>query len=151
MMAAAAFMMAASAFVVMVMIVVIAMCIRVIFQIVSCQRFRRRICRALHARIDSNASLSQCHLCAGADPAADQSINFRSLQEARQCTVSVAICVYHLRSDDLAVFHVVYLELFGMPEVLKYHTVVICYCDSHLPFSLLTVLFALRRTRATIS
>lgn len=131
MMTAATAVVTTSAFVVMVMIVVVAVRIRIIDQIAGCQRFSGCICRALHAGIERDAGISQCHLRARSDPAADQSVDLCGLQEASQCAVSVAVGVDHLRSDDLAVFHVVYLELFGMPEVLKYHTVVIRYCDSH--------------------
>ena len=129
MMATAAFMMAAATVVMMVMMVAVR--IRVIDQIAGYQRFCGCSCRALHTGIERDARVSQCHLRAGSDPAADQGVDLCSLQEASQCAVSVAVGVDYLCSDDLAVFYVVYLELFGMSEVLKYHAVFICYCDSH--------------------
>ena len=129
MMAAAVVVMSAAAVVMMVVMVTVR--IRIIDQIASCQRFCGCICRALHTGIECDAGISQCHLRAGADPAADQGVDLCGLQEASQRAVPVAVGVDYLCSDDLAVFYVVYLELFGMPEVLKYHAVFICYCDSH--------------------
>ena len=129
MMPAAAFVMSAAAVVMMVVMVTVR--IRIIDQIASCQRFCGCICRALHAGIERDAGVGQCHLRAWADPAANQGVDLCDLQEASQCAVPVAVGVDYLCGDDLAVFYVVYLELFGMSEVLKYHAVFICYCDSH--------------------
>ena len=105
--------------------------IRIIRQRSGSERLCRRIRRTLHAGIESDASVSQRHLRTHTDPAANQSVNFCSLQETGKRAVAAAVGIHDLFSDDLSVFNIIQLELLGMSEMLKDRSVFISHCDSH--------------------
>ena len=83
------------------------------------------------ATVQSNACLSQGHLCTTANTAADQHICFEIIQQTCQCAVAAAIGIHYLRGDDRAVFHFIDFELLGVTEVLEDLTVSVSNCDFH--------------------
>ena len=54
-----------------------------------------------------------------------------SRQKARQRAVALAVGAHHLAVDDLAVFHIVDLELFGAAEMLEDLAAGVSDCNSH--------------------
>ena len=62
-------------------------------------------------------------------------VHLESLQEGSQGAVAAAVGVDHRGADDLAVLHIIELELLGVAEMLENAAVFIGYCDSHGSFS----------------
>lgn len=94
----------------------------------SCYGF---VCRTLYAAVQGDAGLSQSHLRAAADAAADQRMDTLSLQKSGQRTVAAAHRIDDFRADDCAVFYFVNLELFRMAEMLKNLALFISNCNFH--------------------
>ena len=77
------------------------------------------VSRAGRPAVQLDAGRSQRGLGAAADAAADQHVGVQLLQDAGQRAVALAVGAHHLAVDDLAVFHIVDLELFGAAEMLE--------------------------------
>lgn len=98
----------------------------------SCQQGRYGfVCRTLHASVQGDAGLSQSHLRAAADAAADQRIDALSLQKSGQRAVAAAHRVDDFCTDDCTVFYFVNLKLFRMAEMLENLALFICNCNFH--------------------
>ena len=108
----AAGVMAAAVFV----LVMGAMDVRVEGQLTGCKCCRSFVCATRNTAVQSNARLRKRSLCAAADAAADQRVDLMRGQEACKGTVAAAVRVDYLAVSDLAVLHIVQLELFGMAE-----------------------------------
>ena len=121
---------AAMAFAVVV-IVVIATNIGVEFQSACQKQSNCLVCIAPDTTVEFDAGLLECHLCAAANAAANQNICLHSLQQTCQCAVTTAHGVNNLGSNDLAIFHVIDLELGTVAKVLENKTVFVSNCDSH--------------------
>lgn len=98
----------------------------------SCQQSRYGfVCRTLHAAVQGDAGLSQSHLRAAADTAADQRIDALSLQKSGQRAVAAAHRVDDFCTDDCTVFYFVNLKLFRVAEMLENLALFICNCNFH--------------------
>ena len=75
--------------------------------------------------------LSQSHLRAAADTAADQRIDALSLQKSGQRAVAAAHRVDDFCTDDCTVFYFVNLKLFRVAEMLENLALFICNCNFH--------------------
>ena len=96
----------------------------------ACQQgVHRRVRLAADAAVELDTGLRQCHLGTAADTAANQGIHAPLHQKSRQCAVAAAVGVHHFLPDDLAVCHLIELELLRVAEVLKDLTVFISNCD----------------------
>ena len=99
---------------------------------VACQECLHSIVSiAGNAAVELDACLSQSHLSAAADAAADQNVNAAAEEEASQGAVAAAVGVHDLGGNDGAVFNVVDLELLGMAEVLEDQFVCVSNCNFH--------------------
>ena len=87
--------------------------------------------RARHPAVKADAGRCQGGLGAAADAAADQGVGVELAQQGRQGAVALAVGADHLAAGDLAVFHVVQLELGGVAEVGKDAAVLVGDCNSH--------------------
>ena len=109
-MAAAAVIAAIVAFVMVMIPMMAAFYIRIIIQL-SCKEGCYRCVRiAGHAAIELDACRCQRHLGSAADTAADQNIRLQSLQHTCQRAMTAAIGIYHSRSDNLSILHIIYLK-----------------------------------------
>ena len=98
----------------------------------SCQQGRYGfVCRTLHAAVQGDAGLSQSHLRAAADTAADQRIDALSLQKSGQRAMAAAHRVDDFCTDDCTVFYFVNLKLFRVAEMLENLALFICNCNFH--------------------
>ena len=113
------------------MLVVIAAGIRIIFQRPFCKSLCRSIRRPLNAGIKPDPGISQCHLSPHTDPATDQGICFYRMKETGKCAVSAPFGIHNLLTNNLPIFHIIQLELFGMTEMLENLSVFISNRDSH--------------------
>ena len=120
-----------------VMAVVIAFSIGIILQCTLCQSLSGRIGRTGDPAVELDSRLGQRVLRTHADAAADQCIRLGGFQESGQCAVTTAIGWYDLLGNDLAILHVVELELLGVAEMLEDLSVFVSYCDSHISCSFL--------------
>lgn len=120
---------------VVVLTVVIAHHIGVIGQGSGGQCFRRRIRITVHAAIQLDTCRRQCRLGTAADTAADQRVHMQRAQNARQRAVAAAVGIHHFRGNDVAVFHIVDLELLRVAKVLKNFSVFVSDRNSHDGFS----------------
>ena len=91
----------------------------------------RRVGRSLNTGVELDPRVSQRHLRAHSNAAADQGVHFCRLQESGQRSVSAAVGIHYLFVYDLTLFHIIQLELFGMSEMLKDLSVFKSNCDSH--------------------
>ena len=99
---------------------------------VACQECLHSIVSiAGNAAVELDACLSQSHLSAAADAAADQDVNAAAKEEASQGAVAAAVGVHDLGGDDGAVFHIVDLKLLGVTEVLEDQLVCVSNCNLH--------------------
>lgn len=114
-----------------VVLMVVAAGIRIIIQRSGSKRLCRFISRSLYAGIKLDPGICQSHLCAHADAAANQSINFGGIQKSCQCAIAAAVGVNNLFSCDFSVLNVIQLELLGMSEMLENLSVFISDGDSH--------------------
>lgn len=83
-----------------VVLMVVAAGIRIIIQRSGSKRLCRFISRSLYAGIKLDPGICQSHLCAHADAAANQSINFGGIQKSCQCAMAAAVGVNNLFSCD---------------------------------------------------
>ena len=113
------------------MVVMVAADIGVIAQIAIQQCMHRCIRLAMDATVELDTRLGQCHLCTAADAAADQRVYAVLHQKSGQRTVTAAVGVHHISTDDFAIRSFINLELFRMAEVLKNLTILIGNCDFH--------------------
>ena len=111
--------------------VVVAADIGIVIQIAGQKCFHSIICVTGNAAIEFDAGLSQSHLCAAADAAADQNINTAAKQEACQSAVAAAVGIHDLGGNDVAIFDVVNLELLGVTEMLENQLVCVSNCNFH--------------------
>ena len=89
------------------------------------------VCRTLHAAVQGDAGLSQSHLRAAADTAADQRIDALSLQKSGQRAMAAVHRVDDFCTDDCTVFYFVNLKLFRVAEMLENLALFICNCNFH--------------------
>lgn len=121
-----------------VMAVVVAFGIGIILQRTLCQSLHGCIGRTGNPAVELDSRLGQRILRTHADAAADQCIRLGGFQESGQCAVTTAIGWYDLLGNDLAILHVVELELLGVAEMLEDLSVFVSYCDSHSSCSFLS-------------
>ena len=115
----------------MMMSVVIAAGVRIVFKVSLGKSPCRLVSRALHTRIELDTDIRKRRLRSHADPAANQSVRLYGLKETGQGAVAASVGINDLLADDFSAFHVIKLELFGMPEVLEDRSVSVSYCYSH--------------------
>ena len=120
---------------------VVAFGVGIILQCPCCQSLRGDVCRSGHTAVKLDPRFGQRILRTHTNAAADQRINLRGFQEARQCAMPAPVGRYDLLGDNLAVLYVVELELFGMTEMLENLSVFVSYCDSHNVQSFLNDIF----------
>src|SRR5699024_1474536 len=102
----------------------------VVLQAARQQGLHRLVGAALCAGIQLDAGLCQRGARAAADTAADQGVHPALGQQTGQCAVAALAGADDLAGDHLAVFHIVYLKLFGMAEVLEHQAVFIGDCNA---------------------
>ena len=119
------------------MIVMIAFYVRIISESAGKKCFDRSIARAADTSIQLNTCLGKCHLCATADSAANECVNFQILEDCGKRAVSLTVGISNRAACDLSVFYVVNLKLLGVTEVLKDLSVFISYCNFHNSISLI--------------
>ena len=90
---------------------------------------------AVDAGVQVDARSGQGVDGAAANAAADQLVHLEGGQEGSQGTVAAAVGIHNGGTDDLAVLHVIELELLGVAEMLDNCAVLIGYCVSHDVFS----------------
>ena len=129
--AATATVIAAAMTLAVVMIMMVATDIGIEIQSVCQEQSNRFVSIAADTAVELDAGLTQCHLSAAADTAANHHIHLQHMQKACQSAVAAAVCVNDLSIHDLAVFCFVHLELRGVTEVLENIAVFISNCDTH--------------------
>ena len=92
------------------------------------QRLSSIICIALHTAIETNASLCQCILRPGTDPATDERIDGLVLEQGCQCTMSSAIAFQDMRFCDLAILNRIDLKGLRLAEMLENLAIVVGNC-----------------------
>ena len=102
--AAAAVTAAGMTLTVVVIAMVVALNIGIVQQIACNQRLHGCICTAGNTTEELDAGCSQCHLSTAADTAANQNICLNGRQNTCQSTVTAAVGVHYLGSDDFSVF-----------------------------------------------
>jgi len=132
---AAAAVAAAAAFMVVMLTMVVALDVGIVHQISGNQGLHCAICVAGNAAKQPDSRCCQSHLGAAANAAANQNIGIQCCQNASQSTMTAAIGIHHLRGDDLAILHIIDLELLCVAKMLENFSVFIGYCDSHCIFS----------------
>ena len=103
----------------------------VVGQLTGQQGLDRRVGGAGRAAVQPDAGSREGGLRAAADAAADQNVGMQLLQDACQSAVALAVGADHFAVGDLAVCHVIDLELFGAAEMLENFAVCVGDCDSH--------------------
>ena len=78
-----------------------------------------------------DAGLVQRHLGTAADTAADQNIGMKTAQQICQCAMTAAHGINDLGGNDLAVFHIIDLELGTVAKMLENITAFVSNCNSH--------------------
>ena len=111
--------------------VMVAADIGIVVQIACQECFHSVISVTGNTAVELDAGLSQSHLSAAADTAADQNINTAAKQEACQSTVTAAIGIHNFGGDDGAVFDIVDLKLLGMAEMLENQLICVSNCNFH--------------------
>ena len=104
-------------------------------QFASGQSLSRRVRAAGYAAVQLDACRCQRRLGTAANAAADQGVHPQRAQHTCQRAVAVAVAVHHLGGNDLALLHIIELELLCVAEVLEDLSVFIGYRDSHPVFS----------------
>ena len=89
-----------------------------------------RIARDTAIQLD--ASLCQCHLRSTANAAANQHICVQCGKNTCQRTMTAAVGINDLRSNNCPVVNIIDLKLFGVTKVLEDVPVIIGNCDSHI-------------------
>ena len=113
------------------MVVMVAPGLRIIGQLAG-QQIRHRLVRvSFHAAVQVDPRQGKGLLGAATDTPANQGVHLMFLQEPCQGSMAVAVGAYYLSGFYLPFLHVVELELFRMPKVLKYLPVLIGYRDPH--------------------
>ena len=111
--------------------VMTALYIRIVIQS-ACQIIADRyICQTRNSAKQLYSGLGKCHLRTASNAAADQNINARLRQESGKSSVSLPVGIHHPAADDLSILCIIKLKLFRMAKMLKDHTILISYCDSH--------------------
>ena len=90
---------------------------------------------SLHAGHKFYACLGKCRLCASADAAADDEIDFRCMEEVGKRTMPFSDRICNLRVLHRAVRNIVKFELLGSAKMLFNRLLCIGYCNSHNIFS----------------
>ena len=85
---------------------------------------------AVDAGVQVDAGRCQGVDGAAADAAADQGVHLKGAQEGGQGAVAAAVGVHHHGPGDLAVLHIVELELLGVAEVLENAAVFVEGCEA---------------------
>ena len=111
--------------------VVVAADIGIIVQIACQECFHSVVSVTGNTAVELDAGLSQSHLSAAADAAADQDINTAAKQEACQSAVTAAVGIHDLGGNDVAIFDVVNLELLGVAEMLENQLICVSNCNFH--------------------
>ena len=115
----------------MVVTMVITIGTGAVLQAIHQQSLYCSVSRTGYASVQSDPHLSQSHLSARSNAAADQSIDTIGSQEASQSSVTTAIGRNYLRSNYLAILDLIDLKLLGMTKVLKNFTVFVSNCNLH--------------------
>ena len=116
----------------MMMVVMITPYIRVEIQLVIQKSSNSNICITRDTSIQFDASLCQCHLRSTANAATNQYICVQCRKNACQRTMTAAIGINDLRSNNYSVVYIIDLKLFGVTKMLKDVPVIIGNCDSHI-------------------
>ena len=111
--------------------VVVAADIGIIVQVACQECFHSVVSVTGNTAVELDAGLSQSHLSAAADAAADQDINTAAKQEACQSAVTAAVGIHDLGGYDGAIFNVVDLKLLGVAEMLEDQFVCVSNCNFH--------------------
>lgn len=117
--------------IVMIVAVMIAVDIRIILQAVRQKRLYRFIRSTGHTAVKFDPCLSESLLCPSPNATANQHIHLPFRQKTRQSAVAAARRVHHLFIGNLSILCVVDLDLTGMSKMLKYHSILIRYRNSH--------------------
>ena len=111
--------------------VMVAADIGVVVQIACQECFHSVVSIAGNAAVELDAGLSQGHLSAAADAAADQNVDTTVEQEICQGAVTAAIGIHDFGRNNGAVFNVVNLELLGVTEMLENQLICVSNCNFH--------------------
>ena len=125
---------AAVAFAVL-MIVVITLDVGIVGKSSFCKSFYRLVSASARTAVQPDSCFSESILSAHADATADKSINILILQKSGKRAVTASVCINNLLFCDLSIFYIVNFKLLGMTEMLKYLTIFISNCNSHLILS----------------
>ena len=79
-----------------------------------------------------DASLPQGGLCPSPNAAADENIHLCISKEACERTMALPVGIHNLLIDHLTIFNIINFKLGGVAKMLKYISVFIGNCDSHL-------------------
>lgn len=118
--------------IVMVLAVVATDNIRIVFQVAGQKVSDGLIRISAYAAIQFDTRLGQSAFCAVANTAADQCVYAALFQDVSQRTVAAAICVHDRSHLNFSIPYVIDLKSLRVPKVLKYLSVFIRYCNSHL-------------------
>ena len=118
--------------IVVLVIVVVALDVRIIAEIVCKIRLDRCIARTADTAVELDARICKSHLCAATDPAADQGMYVLLCKKSCQRTVTAAVRIHDLGSNDLTLLYRVDLELLGVSEMLKDLSVFVSNCNFHI-------------------
>ena len=79
-----------------------------------------------------DASLPQGGLCPSPNAAADENIHLCISEEACERAMALPVGIHNLLIDHLTIFNIINFKLGGVAKMLKYISVFIGNCDSHL-------------------
>lgn len=113
------------------MIMVIAMHIGIIIQSVFKQCIHSIIACTVYAAKKANACLTERISCTCANAAANERVHMVFGKEKCECAMSASIGVHDLSVYNLAILNIIDFEAFGMSEMLKYASILICHSYSH--------------------
>ena len=98
------------------------------------KRFYRLIGISGHSAVQLDSRLGKSILRPHTDSAADQGIHAQPGQKTCKRPVAASVRICHLFFCDLPVFHIIDLKLLCVSEMLKYISILKCYCYSHCIF-----------------
>ena len=113
-------------------IVVVALDVRIIAEIVRKIRLDCCVARTADTAVELDARLRKSHLCATADPAADQYRYILLCEKSRKRTVTATVRIHDRCGNNLTVLDCVDLELLGVTEMLKDLSVFVSNCNFHI-------------------
>ena len=98
------------------------------------KRFYRLIGISGHSAVQLDSRLGKSILRPHTDSAADQGIHAQPGQKTCKRPVAASVRICHLFFYDLSVFYIIDLKLLCVSEMLKYISILKCYCYSHCIF-----------------